>query len=184
MYLLEFCVLLAKTHISVTVNVKIIIWINNKNVIPCIAMTEATIPAKGDASVAKQPEKLFTIKKWNAVAVWSWDVECDTCAICRVQIMGRYLFILFDQWKVCTNFAPTSSASRFELKYRDSNWKYRIRIENIAIRNKISRFELKYRDSNQNIAIRIKISRFKCEMSRFELKISRFRLSNSRINWL
>jgi len=60
-------------------------------------MTEATIPAKGDASVAKQPEKLFTIKKWNAVAVWSWDVECDTCAICRVQIMGRYLFILFDQ---------------------------------------------------------------------------------------
>ena len=25
--------------------------------------------------------KLFTLKKWNAVAMWSWDVECDTCAI-------------------------------------------------------------------------------------------------------
>uniref|UniRef100_A0ABD2X5Z2 Anaphase-promoting complex subunit 11 RING-H2 finger domain-containing protein n=1 Tax=Trichogramma kaykai TaxID=54128 RepID=A0ABD2X5Z2_9HYME len=35
-------------------------------------------------------EKMFTLKKWNAVAMWSWDVECDTCAICRVQVMGRY----------------------------------------------------------------------------------------------
>ena len=34
-------------------------------------------------------EQLFTIKKWNAVAVWSWDVECDTCAICRIQVMGE-----------------------------------------------------------------------------------------------
>lgn len=34
-------------------------------------------------------EKLFTIKKWNAVAMWKWDVECDTCAICRVQVMGE-----------------------------------------------------------------------------------------------
>ena len=36
-----------------------------------------------------KPEKLFTLKKWNAVAMWSWDVECDTCAICRVQVMGK-----------------------------------------------------------------------------------------------
>ncbi|CAD1478515.1 unnamed protein product [Heterotrigona itama] len=33
-------------------------------------------------------DKLFILKKWNAVAMWSWDVECDTCAICRVQVMG------------------------------------------------------------------------------------------------
>ncbi|XP_017049542.1 RING-box protein 2 isoform X4 [Drosophila ficusphila] len=31
--------------------------------------------------------KMFTLKKWNAVAMWSWDVECDICAICRVQVM-------------------------------------------------------------------------------------------------
>ncbi|KAJ8683564.1 hypothetical protein QAD02_019356 [Eretmocerus hayati] len=37
---------------------------------------------------SNKPEKLFTLKKWNAVAMWSWDVECDTCAICRVQVMG------------------------------------------------------------------------------------------------
>lgn len=34
-------------------------------------------------------DKMFTLKKWNAVAMWSWDVECDTCAICRVQVMGK-----------------------------------------------------------------------------------------------
>lgn len=35
-------------------------------------------------------DKMFSLKKWNAVAMWSWDVECDTCAICRVQVMGEY----------------------------------------------------------------------------------------------
>lgn len=34
---------------------------------------------------------MFSLKKWNAVAMWSWDVECDTCAICRVQVMGKRL---------------------------------------------------------------------------------------------
>lgn len=38
-----------------------------------------------------KPEKMFTLKKWNAVAMWSWDVECDTCAICRVQVMGEFM---------------------------------------------------------------------------------------------
>ena len=25
----------------------------------------------------------FEIKKWNAVAMWSWNILTDTCAICR-----------------------------------------------------------------------------------------------------
>ncbi|TRZ25989.1 hypothetical protein HGM15179_001112 [Zosterops borbonicus] len=41
-------------------------------------------------SKAGAPDKMFSLKKWNAVAMWSWDVECDTCAICRVQVMGEY----------------------------------------------------------------------------------------------
>lgn len=36
-------------------------------------------------------DKMFTLKKWNLVAMWSWDVECDTCAICRVQVMDACL---------------------------------------------------------------------------------------------
>jgi RING-box protein 2 len=46
---------------------------------------------KGSGDEKSKEEKLFTLKKWNAVAMWSWDVECDTCAICRVQVMGKYL---------------------------------------------------------------------------------------------
>lgn len=34
-------------------------------------------------------EKMFSLKRWNAVAMWSWDVECEICAICRVQVMGK-----------------------------------------------------------------------------------------------
>lgn len=45
--------------------------------------------AENMASDTQKPEKMFTLKKWNAVAMWSWDVECDTCAICRVQVMGK-----------------------------------------------------------------------------------------------
>lgn len=42
-----------------------------------------------------KPEKMFTLKKWNAVAMWSWDVACDTCAICRVQVMGKLHLNIF-----------------------------------------------------------------------------------------
>ncbi|XP_004712133.1 RING-box protein 2 isoform X3 [Echinops telfairi] len=40
----------------------------------------------GGAGSKAGAEKMFSLKKWNAVAMWSWDVECDTCAICRVQM--------------------------------------------------------------------------------------------------
>ena len=64
-------------------------------------MTEANSSlVNGDAvnvKADKGGEKMFTLKKWNAVAMWSWDVECDTCAICRVQvsITKRYECILY-----------------------------------------------------------------------------------------
>lgn len=39
----------------------------------------------GPSSKAKGPKggKRFEIKKWNAVAMWSWAICTDTCAICR-----------------------------------------------------------------------------------------------------
>lgn len=49
----------------------------------------------GDKETNNKPEKMFTLKKWNLVAMWSWDVECDTCAICRVQVMGKNSFFLW-----------------------------------------------------------------------------------------
>ena len=36
----------------------------------------------GGPSGDKQ-KKRFEVKKWNAVAVWSWSICTDTCAICR-----------------------------------------------------------------------------------------------------
>ncbi|KAG8505283.1 RING-box protein 2 [Galemys pyrenaicus] len=45
----------------------------------------------GSAGSKSGADKMFSLKKWNAVALWSWDVECDTCAICRVQVMDACL---------------------------------------------------------------------------------------------
>ncbi|PIA17783.1 putative RING-box protein 1A [Coemansia reversa NRRL 1564] len=35
------------------------------------------------ASPAKTKQKRMVIKRWTAVALWSWDMETDVCAICR-----------------------------------------------------------------------------------------------------
>lgn len=45
----------------------------------------------GTAGSRPGSDKMFSLKKWNAVAMWSWDAECDTCAICRVQVMDACL---------------------------------------------------------------------------------------------
>ncbi|KAK9862689.1 hypothetical protein WJX84_002567 [Apatococcus fuscideae] len=59
--------------------------------------SEMAEPEAMDVDVEKQPEeeavrdkkgkgkasKRFEIKKWNAVAMWSWAICTDTCAICR-----------------------------------------------------------------------------------------------------
>ena len=47
---------------------------------------EASKVVNGGEEGERGGERMFTLKKWNAVAMWSWDVECDTCAICRVQV--------------------------------------------------------------------------------------------------
>lgn len=32
----------------------------------------------------------FEVKKWNAVALWAWDIVVDNCAICRNHIMDLW----------------------------------------------------------------------------------------------
>nr|KAJ0213158.1 hypothetical protein LSAT_V11C400194200 [Lactuca sativa] len=39
------------------------------------------------ASSSSKKPKRFEIKKWNAVALWAWDIVVDNCAICRNHIM-------------------------------------------------------------------------------------------------
>ena len=58
----------------------------------------SSAPASSSSKQVQQPR--FEIKKWNAVALWSWDTQVDNCAICRNHIMvsirvkqhGRFSF--------------------------------------------------------------------------------------------
>ncbi|XP_042647953.1 E3 ubiquitin-protein ligase RBX1 isoform X1 [Tyto alba] len=38
-------------------------------------------------------KKRFEVKKWNAVALWAWDIVVDNCAICRNHIMDLLFLI-------------------------------------------------------------------------------------------
>ncbi|KAF8532050.1 RING/U-box [Gautieria morchelliformis] len=45
-------------------------------------------PDNGTVTVmTKDGKKRFEVKKWNAVALWAWDIVVDNCAICRNHIM-------------------------------------------------------------------------------------------------
>ncbi|RAL62303.1 hypothetical protein DID88_004869 [Monilinia fructigena] len=59
-----------------------------------VDMTDAPPAAvkKGGAKKAgggesSEGKKRFEVKKWNAVALWAWDIVVDNCAICRNHIM-------------------------------------------------------------------------------------------------
>ena len=47
-----------------------------------VAGTSADAERKGKQSKGSGGKR-FEIKKWNAVAMWSWAICTDTCAICR-----------------------------------------------------------------------------------------------------
>jgi RING-box protein 1 len=58
------------------------------------AAAAAAAASGGDSSAASdggkgeaKAKKIFEVKKWNAVALWSWDLQVDSCAICRNHIM-------------------------------------------------------------------------------------------------
>ncbi|OZJ07035.1 E3 ubiquitin-protein ligase RBX1 [Bifiguratus adelaidae] len=43
--------------------------------------------AKGKGKSKDANRQRFEVKKWNAVALWAWDIVVDNCAICRNHIM-------------------------------------------------------------------------------------------------
>ncbi|KAJ9105298.1 RING-box protein 1 [Naganishia friedmannii] len=46
-------------------------------------------PKGKTAAAGKEGAERFTVKKWNAVALWAWDIVVDNCAICRNHIMDH-----------------------------------------------------------------------------------------------
>ncbi|KAF7837946.1 RING-box protein 1a [Senna tora] len=51
-----------------------------------VPMVPAGDPSSSAGPSSKKPKR-FEIKKWNAVALWAWDIVVDNCAICRNHIM-------------------------------------------------------------------------------------------------
>lgn len=51
-----------------------------------LAAAKVTETAKNEDKISEK--KRFEVKKWNAVALWSWDIVIDTCAICRNHMYG------------------------------------------------------------------------------------------------
>jgi len=56
-----------------------------------------------NATNKENKDKVFTLKKWNLVAMWSWDVECEVCAICRTHLMGNFSYQTLES-KHCSIF--------------------------------------------------------------------------------
>ncbi|ABN68413.1 Skp1 Cullin-F-box ubiquitin protein ligase (SCF) subunit [Scheffersomyces stipitis CBS 6054] len=40
-----------------------------------------------EVSKSKNGRQRFEVKKWTAVAFWSWDIQIENCAICRNHLM-------------------------------------------------------------------------------------------------
>src|SRR5689334_18325841 len=85
-------------------------------------------------------EKRFEIKKWNAVALWSWNLQVDYCAICRTHLMEPCIECIANQgsnaakecdiaWGVCNHAFHFHCISRWiknrpvcPLDNRDWEW--------------------------------------------------------------
>ncbi|KAK5109522.1 hypothetical protein LTR62_006974 [Meristemomyces frigidus] len=57
-----------------------------------VEMTDAApatkvVKSKSGPTGDMEGKKRFEVKKWNAVALWAWDIVVDNCAICRNHIM-------------------------------------------------------------------------------------------------
>ena len=60
----------------------------------------------GDAKgKGKGSGKRFEIKKWSAVAMWSWAICTDTCAICRNNLYEPSI-----EYQVCASLQSTSAS--------------------------------------------------------------------------
>ncbi|XP_065042849.1 RING-box protein 1a isoform X1 [Musa acuminata AAA Group] len=57
------------------------------NMVPAGEGSSSAAGPSATASSSSKKPKRFEIKKWNAVALWAWDIVVDNCAICRNHIM-------------------------------------------------------------------------------------------------
>jgi hypothetical protein len=70
-----------------------VVEVNNENK-NALKTTEILNPKPNNNNKTAASDTVFTLKRWNLVAMWSWDVECEVCAICRTPLMGIFYFLL------------------------------------------------------------------------------------------
>jgi len=44
--------------------------------------------------MSRTASRKLIVSKWNAVALWAWDIVVDNCAICRNHIMDLCMYYL------------------------------------------------------------------------------------------
>ncbi|KAJ2754615.1 RING-box protein hrt1 [Coemansia aciculifera] len=99
-------------------------------VVPKPVSKPAPKPAQSGTATGQATCPRIEIKKWNAVALWSWDMESDVCAICRNNNMELCIECQADQdakvnnncsiaWGICNHAFHFHCISRW-LKNRNS----------------------------------------------------------------
>src|SRR4051794_31440848 len=66
-------------------------------------------PKAGAAEGGANGKKRFEVKKWNAVALWAWDIVVDNCAICRNHIMDLCRLLIAFKANLITNTTKASN---------------------------------------------------------------------------